>query len=184
VVWRGVADEVLLACSADLLPPTLKRLSMFVLRAKCKLSDASADRPLWGLAGTGISRLAGRCRARRCLGQRQPGHRPGDPPARCGTARRVPRWPVGRLTPRRRCRRCRPMPGPALEVRSGVPRVVAATVEQFVPQMVNLELVGGVNFQKGCYPGPGDRGAQPVPRHAQAPQPGGASPGLVRKQPR
>ena len=32
-------------------------------------------------------------------------------------------------------------------------RVTAATVEQFVPQMVNLELVGGVNFQKGCYPG-------------------------------
>ena len=40
-----------------------------------------------------------------------------------------------------------------LEVRSGVPRIVAATAEQFVPQMVNLELVGGVNFQKGCYPG-------------------------------
>jgi tRNA-modifying protein YgfZ len=34
-----------------------------------------------------------------------------------------------------------------------VPRVVAATVEQFVPQMINLEAVGGVNFQKGCYPG-------------------------------
>jgi folate-binding protein YgfZ len=34
-----------------------------------------------------------------------------------------------------------------------VPRIVAATSEQFVPQMVNLELVGGVNFQKGCYPG-------------------------------
>jgi folate-binding protein YgfZ len=30
---------------------------------------------------------------------------------------------------------------------------VHATVEQFVPQMVNLELVGGVSFQKGCYPG-------------------------------
>jgi folate-binding protein YgfZ len=40
-----------------------------------------------------------------------------------------------------------------LEVCSGIPRVVAATVEQFVPQMVNLELVGGVDFQKGCYPG-------------------------------
>jgi folate-binding protein YgfZ len=38
-------------------------------------------------------------------------------------------------------------------VQSGVARIVAATVEQFVPQMVNLELVGGVNFQKGCYPG-------------------------------
>jgi len=32
-------------------------------------------------------------------------------------------------------------------------RISAATVEQFVPQMVNLEVVGGVNFQKGCYPG-------------------------------
>jgi folate-binding protein YgfZ len=40
-----------------------------------------------------------------------------------------------------------------LEVSSGVPRITAATVEQFVPQMVNLELVGGVDFRKGCYPG-------------------------------
>jgi len=31
--------------------------------------------------------------------------------------------------------------------------VTTATVEQFVPQMVNLDLVGGVHFQKGCYPG-------------------------------
>jgi tRNA-modifying protein YgfZ len=40
-----------------------------------------------------------------------------------------------------------------LEVSSGVPRISAATSEQFVPQMVNFELVGGVDFQKGCYPG-------------------------------
>jgi folate-binding protein YgfZ len=40
-----------------------------------------------------------------------------------------------------------------LEVTSGVPRITAATVEQFVPQMINLERVGGVDFQKGCYPG-------------------------------
>jgi tRNA-modifying protein YgfZ len=40
-----------------------------------------------------------------------------------------------------------------LEVRSGLARVVAVTSEQFVPQMLNLELLGGVDFQKGCYPG-------------------------------
>jgi folate-binding protein YgfZ len=40
-----------------------------------------------------------------------------------------------------------------LEVLSGIPRVTEATFDQFVPQMVNFELVGGVNFQKGCYPG-------------------------------
>ncbi len=34
-----------------------------------------------------------------------------------------------------------------------MPRIEQATVDQFVPQMVNYELVGGVNFKKGCYPG-------------------------------
>ncbi|MFL6678285.1 MAG: folate-binding protein, partial [Burkholderiaceae bacterium] len=42
VMWSAAPDEILLACSADLLAPTLKRLSMFVLRAKCKLTDASS----------------------------------------------------------------------------------------------------------------------------------------------
>ncbi|MDE1950529.1 MAG: folate-binding protein, partial [Burkholderiales bacterium] len=51
VLWQRGPAEVLLACSADLLAPTLKRLSMFVLRAKCRLSDASSELPLFGLAG-------------------------------------------------------------------------------------------------------------------------------------
>jgi len=36
---------------------------------------------------------------------------------------------------------------------SAVPLVSAAVYEQFVPQMLNYESVGGVNFKKGCYPG-------------------------------
>ncbi|MGZ5180964.1 MAG: CAF17-like 4Fe-4S cluster assembly/insertion protein YgfZ, partial [Ramlibacter sp.] len=39
------------------------------------------------------------------------------------------------------------------EVRSGIAPVTAATFEAFVPQMLNYESVGGVNFKKGCYPG-------------------------------
>jgi len=31
--------------------------------------------------------------------------------------------------------------------------VFAATQEKFVPQMINLEVLGGVSFKKGCYPG-------------------------------
>jgi folate-binding protein YgfZ len=38
-------------------------------------------------------------------------------------------------------------------IHAGVPQVTQATQEQFVPQMINFELVGGVNFKKGCYPG-------------------------------
>jgi hypothetical protein len=39
------------------------------------------------------------------------------------------------------------------EILAGEVRILAGAVEQFVPQMVNFDLVGGVNFKKGCYPG-------------------------------
>lgn len=39
------------------------------------------------------------------------------------------------------------------EVLAGTPRISAAIVDAFVPQMVNLELVGGVDFRKGCFTG-------------------------------
>ena len=146
VVWRGEADEILLACSADLLAPTLKRLSMFVLRAQCKLSDASAELPLHGLAGDAAVALLGDA----AVWQRR------DTPA--GTLIRLP--DAGGV---RRTLLAGAAPDGAttmpldtwrwLELASGVPTIEAATVEQFVPQMVNLELVGGVDFQKGCYPG-------------------------------
>jgi folate-binding protein YgfZ len=139
VVWRDAADDYLLACSADVLPAALKRLRMFVLRAKCSLSDVSAERPLCGVVGA----VAGDVSA---------------PWRREGTLLRLPdaegqarALSVGAPAPALPA-----LPLDAwqwLEVHSAVPRIVAATVEQFVPQMVNLEVVGGVNFQKGCYPG-------------------------------
>ena len=40
-----------------------------------------------------------------------------------------------------------------LEVKSAIPRVSLPTFEQFVPQMINMESLKGIDFQKGCYPG-------------------------------
>ena len=40
-----------------------------------------------------------------------------------------------------------------LDIRAGIPVVGPATQEAFVPQMANLDLIGGVSFTKGCYPG-------------------------------
>ena len=40
-----------------------------------------------------------------------------------------------------------------LEIRDGLPNIFAATSELFVPQMTNLQLLNGVSFKKGCYPG-------------------------------
>jgi folate-binding protein YgfZ len=39
------------------------------------------------------------------------------------------------------------------EIGAAVPTVFAGTQERFVPQMINFEVLGGVSFQKGCYPG-------------------------------
>ena len=146
VMWAPDADTVMLACSADLLPATLKRLRMFVLRAQCTLDDASAECPAWGLAGDAA-----------------PAAEPwAVQPAGDGVCIALPPALVqGRPVPRALQFGGAAPIGAALvaatwqglEAASGVPGIVAGTVEQFVPQMVNLELVGGVNFQKGCYPG-------------------------------
>ena len=153
VMWLRAPDEVMLACSADLLPVVLKRLQMFVMRAKCKLSDASAEWPLWGLAG---SQTLG------ALGDAAPHAVWARLALPAVDALRLPDAMVdGTAVPRLLWAGAAPPALPALaaeawswlEVKSAVPRVTAATAEQFVPQMVNLELVGGVNFQKGCYPG-------------------------------
>ena len=152
VLWQGAADEWLLACSDDVLPATLKRLSMFVLRARCKLSDASPAVSLFGLAGTSATSWLGERAPARAWQRVDSTHGPVVrlPDAR-GVARYLLALPVDAAAPALPA-----LPAAAwawLEVTSGVARIVAATVEQFVPQMVNLELVGGVNFQKGCYPG-------------------------------
>src|SRR5699024_6518380 len=52
--FKRANDDILLICSRDLLAQTLKRLSMFVLRAKAKLSDASNDFQLYGLIGSAV----------------------------------------------------------------------------------------------------------------------------------
>jgi folate-binding protein YgfZ len=151
VVWRPAEDEFLLACASDLLAPTLKRLSMFVLRAKCKLSDASDEVRLFGIAGapaaamlgdaaplqvrahgaTPLVRLADAAGARRAWIVAPAGHEV-DVSAASAMTLDTWRW---------------------LDVESGIVTIEAATVDRFVPQMVNFELVGGVDFQKGCYPG-------------------------------
>ncbi len=156
VMWKAEPEVVALACSADLLPATLKRLSMFVLRAKCKLSDASAELPLWGLAGDAAGQWLGpRAMAAGAWHRGEHEGSTGTHWIRLPDVQGVPRWLFA--APAEQPPPDVPALDPALwawlEVRSAVPRIVAATSDHFVPQMVNLEVVGGVDFQKGCYPG-------------------------------
>ena len=149
-------EDILLVCSRDLLAQTLKRLSMFVMRAKVKLTDATDEFLLYGVAGEAAHALgainSGAAYARfpwskhvfdhqACI-QLYPGANVDrllwcapagtQPPA--GQALSLSLWQW-------------------LEVQSGVAMITLPIFEAFVPQMLNYESIGGVNFKKGCYPG-------------------------------
>lgn len=151
---RPAADTYWLITDLSVLPATLKRLNMFVLRAKVKLQDGAASLAAVGLLGMVAADLA--------AGQ-EPGSVWADA-ARGGLWTRLPDvsglvrclW-LGPKDQQQDVLTAYPAVDQAcwhwLDVVSGVPRIEAAGSDQFVPQMVNFELVGGVNFSKGCYPG-------------------------------
>jgi hypothetical protein len=158
VVCKRSADEFWLVCSADLLARTLKKLSMFVLRARIKLSDASSELAVFGLAGEAAQG------ATNSVAAGAQSTSAGDPNRAKNSASFLAPLPPADSTPRALCiapAGSPPPAGPALTsaewdfaaVRSGVATVTAPVIEAFVPQMLNYESVGGINFKKGCYPG-------------------------------
>lgn len=154
VLIKNAPDSVLLVLSADLLAPTLKRLSMFVLRAKVRLSDVSGQWRVQGLLGEAARALLPDAAPWQTVPVANVGHAVALYPAALGT-QFVPRalWlaPLEAAVPEGQ--RLAPELWAWAEVLSGVPLLSQALFELFVPQMLNYESVGGVNFKKGCYPG-------------------------------
>ncbi|MBI4986278.1 MAG: folate-binding protein YgfZ [Rhodocyclales bacterium] len=158
-IWHDRNDDLLLMLSADIVPGILKKLSMFVLRSKVKLADATAERVLIGLAGSAAEALI------LDLGAQIPFPLQAVPFADGQIVRLDERRFVLAVEPaaaatvwQRLCAKARPVGSAAwrwLEIAAGQPRIVAGTQEAFVPQMANFEVpaVGGVSFTKGCYPG-------------------------------
>lgn len=137
----------LLQLSRDLVAPVAKRLAMFVLRAKVKVSDVTESWPQHGIWGDGA---AARLEE---LGLRAPEEDLGVAQGN------------GRITVRLSADRFLVLGDAGLaadapeqdwmlaDIRAGLPTVTLATQDQLVPQMANFELIGGVDFRKGCYPG-------------------------------
>ena len=130
------ADGFLLQLSRDLVPVVLKRLSMFILRSKVKLADASSQWTQYGVWGpdAGVSLAVS--------------ERDGAISVGIDAGRRLVLASEGLLSPTASADDWL-----LAEVRAGRPLIEQPTQDQFVPQMVNLELAGGVDFHKGCYPG-------------------------------
>lgn len=157
LMWRQ-GDDTCLQLSGDLTAGILKRLSMFILRAKVKGRDASDETVR--LVVSGPQAAAAVQAAMGAL-----------PDASMRTIAVANGWvvrvgadkfvlsiaPDQATTVWQTLRQsATPVGAPVwdwLRLNAGIPMIVAATQEQFVPQMVNYEVLGGVSFQKGCYTG-------------------------------
>jgi hypothetical protein len=128
----------MLQLARDLAPAVAKRLAMFVLRAKVKIadeSDAWAQFGIWDANEVpSVVTWEGPTATIPAGGRRALRLEPVAPPSPIECAADEEAWSLQ-------------------EIRAGRPLITAATQDKFVPQMVNLETLGGVDFRKGCYPG-------------------------------
>ncbi len=156
VAWRQGASYCL-CLSADLLEAAQKRLQMFVLRAKVKLTDRTESTAMLGLSGP---------QAEEALidaGLPCPAEAMTTATADGSTVIRLDATRFVVVTPtacaplwQKLTVKARPAGLPAwrwLDIRAAFPLVTLATKEEFVPQMADFEKIGGVSFHKGCYPG-------------------------------
>lgn len=152
----GVDDGYLLAMARELVEPQLADLQKYAAFSKSKLADESADWVRFGLSG-GDGALLG-------LGLDLPqtpdcvARADGLLALRLGDGRSELWAPAGQAATLH-TRLAAQLPEAPLnrwllaQVRAGIGQVLGATREQFIPQMLNLQALGGVSFKKGCYTG-------------------------------
>jgi hypothetical protein len=135
-----------------------KRLTLFVLRAKVKVRDASDEWVALGLSGDGAETLV------RGLFGGAPAHAMDVVGSDTGWAVRLGEtrfdlFVAPEAAPaawQSIAAQARPVGAPVwdwLTIAAGVPVILPATQDHFVPQMANMEVLQGVSFHKGCYPG-------------------------------
>lgn len=154
--WNG---DYFLRMPAGLIEPVIKRLRMFVLRSKVTLEDVSGDLQRIGVAGpraaATLAEFIGEVPATADAAVetggvkilRVPGNERFEVYGRAETLQALWRRLETVLTPA----------GidvwPLLDILNGIPNIYPETGEHFIPQMANLQIINGVSFKKGCYPG-------------------------------
>ena len=160
-VWQ-VADRILLMLPRAILPAIQKRLQMFVMRSKVKLTDVSDSSVIIGLlnpalinpfAGLLASHFPDLPEEAYSMRQNSSGTLIKQPDA---IAMQRYLW-ITSAEQAQLLLASAPATAASLwrwsEIQAGIPQISLATQEKFVPQMINFEIIGGVNFRKGCYPG-------------------------------
>lgn len=153
-------EHLHLQLNRQLLEPILKRLKMYVLRSKVTITDVSDSIVRMGLAGKQAGNILQNLfkqvplteYALVSLDDATLIRLPGDHPryeilTSLEHAERI--WSA-------LSQQASSVGAPCwdwLEIQAGIPDIYPATQEAFVPQMINLDALGGINFKKGCYTG-------------------------------
>ena len=157
LVWRA-GENYRLLLAADLQEATQKRLQMFVLRAKVKLAALTEENIVLGVAGRQAAE------ALSDAGLPIPGEAMATASQDGVTVIRLENTRFLVIAPQaaqaalwqKLSIKAKPAGVPVwrwLDVEAAYPLVTLATKEEFVPQMADFDKIGGVSFQKGCYPG-------------------------------
>lgn len=157
LIWQQGSDYML-QLPRSLVPAMHKKLAMYVLRAKVKVSDASDEIICLGLAGKDAAELLQQhfditLEPDNSVAQHEQAsviRVAADRFQICTDTRHATAlWSSLSKSAKPAGSSCWDW----LNIRAGIPVVTPATQEQFVLQMANLDLLGGVSFKKGCYPG-------------------------------
>jgi folate-binding protein YgfZ len=155
LIWKQ-GEDYLLQMPRGLCEAMRKKLSMYVLRSKVKVSDVSDEMICIGLCGDkALSALQG-LYADLPVESMTVLHAADATLIRRDKRRVQIITDVVRATDIWQSLSVTAAGSPCwdwLDIRTGVPFILPQTQEAFVPQMVNFELIGGINFKKGCYPG-------------------------------
>ena len=157
VLWRDGAETIRALVAADLAEPLRKRLAMYVMRSRLTVADLASTDAVFGIGGDHS----------RATVQAAFGRAPDRGQVLAGGDETLVGLPDGRVIvvtgqasaealAARLAARATPVSQDHwrwLGIRAGVPTIQAATQDLFVLQTANWDLLGGVSFQKGCYPG-------------------------------
>jgi len=148
LLWADAAGYTMLLPSV-LAEAIRKRLTMYILRSKVKVDDITPAHAGIGIHGADAPQQIA------ALGGNMPGRLHGVSVAGDVSVIRLPVDRYLLTVPRAQAGVAADDTGAwaQLDIAAGIPFILPATQEEFVPQMVNLDLIGGLSYTKGCYPG-------------------------------
>jgi len=156
LLWRA-GEDFFMQLPSPLREPIQIQLSKYILRSKVKATNASSDWTLFGVAGKDAAARVQRAvedvprsvhdviNTQDAMVIRLPGER-FEIVATNKSPGIIESLSIG-------AEKADPAYWNWLDIRAGIPAVLPDTQEAFVPQMLNLDLIGGVSLTKGCYPG-------------------------------